>query len=221
MLSVSVRWHMGLLRCIKHGLLLSHSHPTLSHSFPNPYTPSSHFILPYPPWGCTWHNAWGGWCQRVRVFFHGSPLRILACCLVKQETEVLPDQTLLQLVEDAECGRKNTHYLEFFLALAICNTVVVSTKDAQRQRVREVVVLTLPLLQRTVLCSHGLSHGTKTALMSKKIALIAHHAQWLLLGAEYTCLQPWCPPDIIMACMTNPTLPTSKQLSAAMKYEVI
>ncbi|XP_060771268.1 phospholipid-transporting ATPase VB [Neoarius graeffei] len=52
------------------------------------------------------------------------------------ETEVLPDQTLLQLVEDAECGRKNAHYLEFFLALAICNTVVVSTKAAQRQRAK-------------------------------------------------------------------------------------
>ncbi|TTD03349.1 putative phospholipid-transporting ATPase VB [Bagarius yarrelli] len=52
------------------------------------------------------------------------------------ETEVLPDQTLLQLVEDAECGRKNEHYLEFFLALAICNTVVVSTKAAQRQRTK-------------------------------------------------------------------------------------
>ncbi|KAK3558571.1 hypothetical protein QTP86_021022 [Hemibagrus guttatus] len=51
------------------------------------------------------------------------------------ETEVLPDQTLLQLVEDTECGRKNAHYLEFFLALAICNTVVVSTKAAQRQRI--------------------------------------------------------------------------------------
>ncbi|XP_053340907.1 phospholipid-transporting ATPase VB [Clarias gariepinus] len=52
------------------------------------------------------------------------------------ETEVLPDQTLLQLVEEAECGGKNAQYLEFFLALTICNTVVVSTKAAQRQRAK-------------------------------------------------------------------------------------
>ncbi|KAI5618352.1 putative phospholipid-transporting ATPase VB [Silurus asotus] len=69
--------------------------------------------------------------QRPRVitpgiFAFSSPL----------ETEVVPDQTLLQLVEDAECARKNAHYLEFFLALAICNTVMVSTKAAQRQRAK-------------------------------------------------------------------------------------
>ncbi|XP_060743448.1 phospholipid-transporting ATPase VB [Tachysurus vachellii] len=52
------------------------------------------------------------------------------------ETEVVPDQTLLQLVEDAECERKNAQYLEFFLALAICNTVLVSTKPVQRQRAK-------------------------------------------------------------------------------------
>lgn len=149
---------------------MAYCFPIAHHSFPQlPHhsTPSSHSILRYSPWGCKWHNALGAWCQHVCVLCHGSPLRTLACCLVKQETEVVPDQTLLQLVEDAECERKNAQYLEFFLALAICNTVLVSTKPVQRQRVREVVMLILPLLQRTELCSHELSHSTKTALMSK------------------------------------------------------
>lgn len=139
---------------------------------------------------------------------------MLACCLVEQETEVLPDQTLLQLVEEAECGGKNAQYLEFFLALTICNTVVVSTKAAQRQRVREVVMLTLALQQRTALCFHELSHSTKNSLDVKIIALIMYHAQRLL---HALCLQLCCPPDIIMVCMTNPTLPSLKQLGAAVK----
>lgn len=107
--------------------------------------------------------------------------------LAEQETEVLPDQTLLQLVEDAECERKNAHYLEFLLALAICNTVVVSTKAARRQRVREMIMLTLPLLLRTALCTHELCHSANNSLDVKIIALIVHHAQWLLLEAEYMC----------------------------------
>ncbi|XP_076850233.1 phospholipid-transporting ATPase VB [Brachyhypopomus gauderio] len=59
------------------------------------------------------------------------------------ETEVIPDQTLLQRIEEAEfrgaAGLQSpqaTAHLEFFLAMAICNTVVVSTETAQRQRVR-------------------------------------------------------------------------------------
>ncbi|KAI4899202.1 hypothetical protein NFI96_023595 [Prochilodus magdalenae] len=47
------------------------------------------------------------------------------------ETEVIPDQTLLQLMEEEEA------YLDFFLAMAICNTVVVSTETARRQRAKE------------------------------------------------------------------------------------
>lgn len=61
----------------------------------------------------------------------------------------------------------------------------------------------------------------KNSLDVKIIALIVHHAQWLLLEAEYMCLHPRCPADIIMSCMTNPTLPTLKQLSAAVKNEDI
>lgn len=55
----------------------------------------------------------------------------------------------------------------------------------------------------------------KNSLDVNIIALIVHHTQRLLLEADYMC-----PPDIIMACMTNPTL-TMKQLSAAVKNEDI
>ncbi|KAF0039437.1 hypothetical protein F2P81_007672 [Scophthalmus maximus] len=52
------------------------------------------------------------------------------------ETEVIPDRKLLQQISGAECGgRQIDPYLDFFLALAICNTVVVSMATAQRQRV--------------------------------------------------------------------------------------
>lgn len=53
------------------------------------------------------------------------------------ETEVIPDRKLLQQISRAECSssRKIDPYLDFFLALAICNTVVVSMATAQRQRV--------------------------------------------------------------------------------------
>ncbi|XP_070693411.1 phospholipid-transporting ATPase VB [Pempheris klunzingeri] len=52
------------------------------------------------------------------------------------ETEVNPDGKLLQQISRAESSsRKIDPYLDFFLALAICNTVVVSMATAQRQRV--------------------------------------------------------------------------------------
>uniref|UniRef100_A0A3Q3INE8 P-type ATPase N-terminal domain-containing protein n=1 Tax=Monopterus albus TaxID=43700 RepID=A0A3Q3INE8_MONAL len=53
------------------------------------------------------------------------------------ETEVIPDRKLLQKISKTESsGRQQMDpYLDFFLALAICNTVVVSTATAQRQRV--------------------------------------------------------------------------------------
>uniref|UniRef100_A0A673BXB3 Phospholipid-transporting ATPase n=1 Tax=Sphaeramia orbicularis TaxID=375764 RepID=A0A673BXB3_9TELE len=54
------------------------------------------------------------------------------------ETEVTPDKKLLQQISGAEStsvSRKIDAYLDFFLALAICNTVVVSMATAQRQRV--------------------------------------------------------------------------------------
>uniref|UniRef100_A0A087Y0R9 Phospholipid-transporting ATPase n=1 Tax=Poecilia formosa TaxID=48698 RepID=A0A087Y0R9_POEFO len=58
------------------------------------------------------------------------------------ETEVIPDQKLLQQISRAESsgGRRDGNrsfdpHLDFFLALAICNTVVVSAENAHRQRV--------------------------------------------------------------------------------------
>uniref|UniRef100_A0A3B5LL60 Phospholipid-transporting ATPase n=1 Tax=Xiphophorus couchianus TaxID=32473 RepID=A0A3B5LL60_9TELE len=57
------------------------------------------------------------------------------------ETEVIPDQKLLQQISRAESsgGRRDGNrnfdpHLDFFLALAICNTVVVSMENAHRQR---------------------------------------------------------------------------------------
>ncbi|XP_044218803.1 phospholipid-transporting ATPase VB [Thunnus albacares] len=55
------------------------------------------------------------------------------------ETQVIPDRKLLQQISRAESSsssssRKMDPYLDFFLALAICNTVVVSMATAQRQR---------------------------------------------------------------------------------------
>uniref|UniRef100_A0A673BU08 Phospholipid-transporting ATPase n=1 Tax=Sphaeramia orbicularis TaxID=375764 RepID=A0A673BU08_9TELE len=55
-----------------------------------------------------------------------------------QITDVTPDKKLLQQISGAEStsvSRKIDAYLDFFLALAICNTVVVSMATAQRQRV--------------------------------------------------------------------------------------
>ncbi|KAM6923348.1 phospholipid-transporting ATPase VB [Xenentodon cancila] len=56
------------------------------------------------------------------------------------ETEVIPDKKLLERISRAESssrggGREIDPYLDFFLALAICNTVVVSMATAQRRRV--------------------------------------------------------------------------------------
>ncbi|XP_049899159.1 phospholipid-transporting ATPase VB [Epinephelus moara] len=58
------------------------------------------------------------------------------------ETEVIPDRKLLQQISRAESSSSSSSssreidpYLDFFLGLAICNTVVVSMATAQRQRV--------------------------------------------------------------------------------------
>lgn len=57
---------------------------------------------------------------------------------------MIPDRKLLQQISRPESSsscssssgsRKIDPYLDFFLALAICNTVVVSMATAQRQRV--------------------------------------------------------------------------------------
>nr|XP_057919773.1 phospholipid-transporting ATPase VB isoform X1 [Doryrhamphus excisus] len=56
------------------------------------------------------------------------------------ETDVIPDRKLLQQVSIAARSssvRKMDPYLDFFLALAICNTVVVSMATARRQRTQE------------------------------------------------------------------------------------
>ncbi|KAK5897198.1 hypothetical protein CesoFtcFv8_010282 [Champsocephalus esox] len=52
------------------------------------------------------------------------------------ETEVIPDRKLLQHISRVESSgsRKTDPYLDFFLGLAICNTVVVSMATAERQR---------------------------------------------------------------------------------------
>ncbi|XP_047441519.1 phospholipid-transporting ATPase VD isoform X2 [Mugil cephalus] len=53
------------------------------------------------------------------------------------ETEVIPDRKLLQQISRAESNSSRLQtdpYLDFFLALAICNTVVVSMATPQRQR---------------------------------------------------------------------------------------
>lgn len=51
---------------------------------------------------------------------------------------MIPDRKLLQQISRAESSsgsREMDPYLEFFLALTICNTVVVSMATAQRRRV--------------------------------------------------------------------------------------
>ncbi|KAJ0050254.1 hypothetical protein NL108_014859, partial [Boleophthalmus pectinirostris] len=63
---------------------------------------------------------------------------VRCCCLIKslppykQETEVIPDQKLLRQIRGTE---RIDAYLDFFLALAICNTVVVSMATGKRPRV--------------------------------------------------------------------------------------
>ncbi|KAF7668688.1 hypothetical protein LDENG_00294640 [Lucifuga dentata] len=55
-----------------------------------------------------------------------------------QETDVIPDRKLFQQISRAESNsrgsRKTDPYLDFFLALAICNTVMVSMATAPRRR---------------------------------------------------------------------------------------
>ncbi|XP_056106258.1 phospholipid-transporting ATPase VB [Rhinichthys klamathensis goyatoka] len=53
------------------------------------------------------------------------------------ETVVVPDRKLMLEVDRQMASILSGPYLDFFLALAICNTVVVSTVTAQRQRVKE------------------------------------------------------------------------------------
>lgn len=52
---------------------------------------------------------------------------------------MIPDRKLLQQISRPECSggasRQTDPYLDFFLALAICNTVMVSMATAQRRRV--------------------------------------------------------------------------------------
>uniref|UniRef100_A0A8C1GNJ2 Phospholipid-transporting ATPase n=1 Tax=Cyprinus carpio TaxID=7962 RepID=A0A8C1GNJ2_CYPCA len=52
------------------------------------------------------------------------------------ETVVVPDRKLILEVDRQMASIQTGPYLDFFLALAICNTVLVSSVTAQRQRVR-------------------------------------------------------------------------------------
>uniref|UniRef100_A0A8C7ZUJ2 Phospholipid-transporting ATPase n=1 Tax=Oryzias sinensis TaxID=183150 RepID=A0A8C7ZUJ2_9TELE len=54
-----------------------------------------------------------------------------------QETQVIPDEKLLQQISRSERSSSGISdpYMDFFLALAICNSVVVSMATTQRQRV--------------------------------------------------------------------------------------
>lgn len=49
---------------------------------------------------------------------------------------MVPDRKLMLEVERQMASIQTGPYLDFFLALAICNTVLVSSATAQRQRVR-------------------------------------------------------------------------------------
>lgn len=65
---------------------------------------------------------------------------------LRQETEVIPDRKLLQRISGGTESGGGSHdtdpYLDFFLALAICNTVVVSMATAEQERV------SAPLMRR-------------------------------------------------------------------------
>ncbi|XP_055034231.2 phospholipid-transporting ATPase VB [Misgurnus anguillicaudatus] len=52
------------------------------------------------------------------------------------ETVVVPDRTLMLEVDHQMARIQTGPYLDFFLSLAICNTVLVSTVTSQRQRVK-------------------------------------------------------------------------------------
>ncbi|XP_066573097.1 phospholipid-transporting ATPase VB isoform X2 [Amia ocellicauda] len=79
------------------------------------------------------------------------------------ETDVIPDRKLLKTVQETACqveawcrdrhGSDSTSYADFFLALAICNTVVVSTATVSRRR------LMGPVQQKSSLKSIGRLHS--------------------------------------------------------------
>lgn len=56
---------------------------------------------------------------------------------------MIPDRKLLQRISGVESMQQIDPYLDFFLALAICNTVVVSMATAQRQRVSALYTATV------------------------------------------------------------------------------
>lgn len=76
-----------------------------------------------------------------------------------QEKDVTPDSRLLRRVREAALQTENlspfmhmktsTSLTDFFLALAICNTVLVSTATEPRQR-----VIKLPVYEENWLCFH-------------------------------------------------------------------
>uniref|UniRef100_A0A3P9KND3 Phospholipid-transporting ATPase n=1 Tax=Oryzias latipes TaxID=8090 RepID=A0A3P9KND3_ORYLA len=65
------------------------------------------------------------------------PVNKDSCRGVGKETQVIPDEKLLQQISRSERSSSGISdpYMDFFLALAICNSVVVSMATTQRQRV--------------------------------------------------------------------------------------
>lgn len=65
--------------------------------------------------------------------------------MLQQETDVIPDRKLLQQISRSQ---EKDPYLDFFLALAICNTVVVSMATARRRRVSVPLIETVEKMLR-------------------------------------------------------------------------
>uniref|UniRef100_A0A8C1YGV5 Phospholipid-transporting ATPase n=1 Tax=Cyprinus carpio TaxID=7962 RepID=A0A8C1YGV5_CYPCA len=82
------------------------------------------------------------------------------------ETVVVPDRKLMLEVDRQMASIQTGPYLDFFLALAICNTVLVSSVTAQRQRVR-VNVADLAGAERVGDVLRALTHSTKTCGLGK------------------------------------------------------
>uniref|UniRef100_A0A8C1GPA0 Phospholipid-transporting ATPase n=1 Tax=Cyprinus carpio TaxID=7962 RepID=A0A8C1GPA0_CYPCA len=78
-----------------------------------------------------------------------------------EENVVVPDRKLILEVDRQMASIQTGPYLDFFLALAICNTVLVSSVTAQRQRVR-VNVADLAGAERVGDVLRALTHSTKT-----------------------------------------------------------
>lgn len=88
---------------------------------------------------------------------------------------VVPDRKLMLEVDRQMASILSGPYLDFFLALAICNTVVVSTVTAQRQRVRACDGTDLAGAERV----GGSDSQHKNCPHVKAITIIAHHVNYV------------------------------------------